>query len=283
MGFPLVKHPEKEWPMRDCPLCRRLNYRRKFRVDNYIVVTCNECGFTFLGNPPPLKEEQALYEHYFHQASLGVYSPDSPDPAIQSVWKINEQRLDWIGRFKDQGRMLDVGCGHGFFLHHARLKGYEVEGVEISVAAAQHISESLDIVVHLHNFDEDLNFSGAFDIICLWHSLEHFREPLLVLEQLWNSLTPGGRIFIEVPNLLSLGFRMSLPGRRWQGGNHPRYHRSFFTADTLMSTLQMTGFYAIQFEKMIYPSGTNIPLQPIKRLLNHLNWDSFLDVTAINE
>jgi 2-polyprenyl-3-methyl-5-hydroxy-6-metoxy-1,4-benzoquinol methylase len=265
--------------MRPCPLCRHNKSYMKFEIDSLRVVSCSQCGFVYVANPPATEKEKELYEKYFEQTTLGNYAADSSDTAIRRAWEMNAWRLAWVKKYVSSGRLLDVGCGRGFFMHHARNEGFEVEGVEISVAAAQYASEQLNLTVLINNLDEELSFERQYDVICLWHSLEHFQQPLAVLNHLWTLCSPNGRIFIEVPNFRSLKFQLALPSKKWRGGNHPRYHRSFFTPSTLGMALSSTGFQQIENGYPSYPGP--FCRSKLKSCLNRLGLDSFLDVTAV--
>ncbi len=256
--------------MRPCPLCNSRNVLLFWKIDAHRLARCRSCGFVYHGNPPALEVEEQNYEAYFAQAE-----PD--EESLRRSAALNQQRLDRIRRFVPFGRLLDVGCGRGFFLAHAQNAGYNVEGVDISLNAARYASEMFGLKVKIGNLEEGLQLDGSYDVITLWHSLEHFQKPLGVLSLLRRHTASGGRLFIEVPNFNGLAFRSAPPSKRWRGGNHPRFHRSFFTSKTLSFALQKAGF-SVQFYDPRYPAQ---PLkQGLKSLLNRFNADSFLNVTA---
>lgn len=279
--FLLKSKPANLMQNRSCPLCHSPHSRLKYFVDAFRIVKCLDCGFVYLDNPFQIKDEQQNYEDYFHSAKLAEYNEISKDENIKQARNINEQRLRLIGKYSPGEKMLDVGCGRGFFLHHAQEKGFHGEGVEISRLAAQYASEHYNLTVHICNLEQELNVDGNFDVITLWHVLEHFQNPRLVLENIRQLLNPGGRIFIEVPNLNSLKFQLSSRKNKWRGGNHPKYHRSFFTRETLDRMLETAGFSTIQNVHMIYNARSSSALYLIKKILNAVRRDSFLDVTAV--
>ena len=266
---------------RPCPLCHFSNSRVKYHVDDFRIVKCNECGFVYLSNPVQIAEESHNYEEYFYSAKLAEYSETSRDENIRQAWNINEQRLRFIGRYVSDGKILDVGCGRGFFLHHAQQEGFVGHGVEISRQAAHYASEHFGLTVHICNLDQEITIDEKFDVITLWHVLEHFQNPRAALENIRRLLNPGGRIFIEVPNLNSLKFKLSSRKNKWRGGNHPKYHRSFFTRETLDRMLKAAGFSTVQNVHMVYKTGSSSLLYLIKKMLNAVHRDSFLDVTAM--
>ena len=266
-----------------CPLCRHATSHLKYTVENFHIVTCRECGFVYLANPVDLAEEQQNYENYFQSANLADYRPQSTDKNIRQAWSINEQRLAWIQRYTKKGKLLDIGCGRGYFLTHAKNQGYHVQGMEISRLAARYASEKFDLMVQIGNIDEDTVLEEEFDIITLWHVLEHFQNPRTVLENVLSMLRPNGRLYIEVPNLYSLKFQLSLPKSRWRGGNHPMYHRSFFARDSLKRIMEISGFDDIKEEHLVYAAQSRRGIYAAKKLLNIFFKDSFLNVTATKQ
>jgi len=266
---------------RHCPSCGKHSSRLKYKVDDFRIVSCKECGFVYLDNPLGLADEPQNYEAYFNSAILDEYGPDSHDNNIKQAWLINEQRLDLIRTFNRGGKLLDVGCGRGFFLHHARQYGFKVRGLEISRLAARFASENYDLRIHICNLDEEMPPEERFDLVTMWHVLEHFQNPRSALEKIYAMLRPGGRLFIEVPNLRSLKFQLSPAAKKWRGGNHPKYHRSFFTRETLAALLNAAGFSSPKALHIAYATSANRSMRVLKKMLNFVYRDSFLDITAI--
>src|SRR5262249_14158800 len=79
----------------------------------------------------------------------------------------------------------------------------------------------------------------SFDVITMWHSLEHVHEPAAVLREARQLLVPGGKVVISVPNIDSLPFRWF--GRHWFGLELPR-RLTHFTPTSLLQMLQRCGF-----------------------------------------
>ncbi len=266
--------------MKPCPLCFHNHSHHKFKVDGFDIVQCLECGFVYLNLIPDEQNERSTYESYFDSADLDDYFKDSDDPHIRQAYLINERRMQWVQSDHPQGRLLDVGCGRGFFLKHALDAGFEVEGIELSHSAAKYASEHFDVEVHVTNLEHERSLNKQYEVITMWHVLEHFYQPVHVLQQVWNLLAPGGTLFVEVPNLNSAKFRLSLPNRRWQGGNHPKFHRSFFTQATLQRALRQSGFVHIRNKSIIYPVHKHPAWLGIKRILHQFDVDSFLQMQA---
>jgi 2-polyprenyl-3-methyl-5-hydroxy-6-metoxy-1,4-benzoquinol methylase len=105
-----------------------------------------------------------------------------------------------------QGHILDVGCSSGEYLARLRSLGWHTSGIELDADAARHAREVLKLDVFTGSAENALpNYpDGSFDVVTMWHVLEHLSEPALVLRQVKRILKPGGRLILEVPNYRSL-------------------------------------------------------------------------------
>lgn len=106
------------------------------------------------------------------------------------------RRLGFTSQVATPGRLLDFGCGDGGFLAAAGSAGWEAVGVEMKPDDAR--TRGLTVVDQVHEA------RGPFDVITLWHALEHVRSPRQTLESLLPLLRPGGHMLIAVPNRSSL-------------------------------------------------------------------------------
>jgi SAM-dependent methyltransferase len=107
------------------------------------------------------------------------------------------------------GRVLDIGCGHGFLLDAFRRRGWEVQGVELSDAAAAYAREVLGIPVHVGPRESWPWAPGSFDAVVMWHVLEHWSDPHEPLRAVSQLLRPGGVLMVGVPNFASLEARVT--------------------------------------------------------------------------
>jgi len=135
------------------------------------------------------------------------------------------------------GRVLDVGCGRGLFLRMLRDCGYDVRGTELSAATAANCDPGIPIDVG--ELRPGMYDPGSFDLICMWHVLEHMRRPDVALQAAWEALAPGGRLLLAVPNFASMQSRLG--GEMWFHLDLPR-HIFQFTPDTLQRLVEDRGF-----------------------------------------
>jgi 2-polyprenyl-3-methyl-5-hydroxy-6-metoxy-1,4-benzoquinol methylase len=165
------------------------------------VVYCRGCGLVFV-NPQPT--EQALRQHHaaselLSQDGWSSYFDHSQEQ-IRELW---EERLNDLQRWK-RGvdlSLLDVGAGYGDFLHYVSRLGWQVSGFEFSRATARVSQQKYGIPLAVGDLFEMPFSDRSFDIITMWHVLEHMREPLPALQCCRELLTPQGILAIEVPNL----------------------------------------------------------------------------------
>jgi len=145
----------------------------------------------------------------------------------------------------DNRRLLDVGCGNGAFLQFAAHLGWAVEGID-NDAAAVAAARAAGLVVAHGSLDELPFAKGSYRHVTLSHVIEHVHEPLKLLKQCFELLVPGGRLWLETPNLGSLGHRAF--GAAWRGLEPPR-HLVLFDRPSLAATIGAAGFSDIEFHE----------------------------------
>jgi len=264
--------------IRPCPNCGSSNRVTKLIEPPFQIVKCSNCALVYLGNPP---DEGVIYERYYESSEPDSrkYRADSDDPSLAELHALNIQRAARIRDIKPSGRLLDVGCGRGNFLATAREHGFDVHGIDISDRAVAYARKEFNLKVDVATLDELARNKNRFDVITLWHVLEHFVDPFKHLLQVRSLLNEGGICVIEVPNLNSLKFRIA--GNKWHGGNHPLYHRTFFSMGTLRNALVKTGFSEVRRLRLTYriPGRSKI-YEGFKAALNIVGMDAFLAFVA---
>lgn len=146
------------------------------------------------------------------------------------------ERLNDLKRFVAGGRLLEIGCSTGEMLAAAS-SSFTVTGVEadernICVARAQGL-ECFDGTLSEARFPNQY-----FDVVALYHVIEHFRSPRIELREMYRVLKPGGLLVIETPNIATIWFQ--LLGARWR--QFIPDHLFFFTPQTITRLCQENGF-----------------------------------------
>jgi 2-polyprenyl-3-methyl-5-hydroxy-6-metoxy-1,4-benzoquinol methylase len=179
----------------------------------FTVVKCRTCGL-MRTNPRPTVE------------TIGFYYPDDYGPYLGTrVQQTNPKRMfdikrslgPWIKSFFHSnttilpllppGRMLEIGCASGAFLHEMACKGWQVQGIEFSNKAAQ-AATRLGYHVHVGSIEAAPSPDEGFDLIVGWMTLEHLHDPIRSLNKLRDWAKPGAYLAISVPNAAALEFRL---------------------------------------------------------------------------
>lgn len=154
------------------------------------ICRCADCGCTF-DNPRPTLEEIGAF--YSQPGKYDLWL--SEEPARDLLWR---RRLKLVRRFVSGGSLLDVGAGTGQFLSLARTY-FDVAGTELSRKAIQ-VARSKYGVELLEGTLNELTFGPRFDVITLFHVLEHVPSPRTTLERCRSLLRDTGFLFVAVPN-----------------------------------------------------------------------------------
>jgi 2-polyprenyl-3-methyl-5-hydroxy-6-metoxy-1,4-benzoquinol methylase len=163
------------------------------------------------------------------------------------------------------GRLLDIGFGDGAFMDKAQAIGWEVTGIDPDPRVVDNaLKRGLDV------YQGDLEIlageKNVFDVITMSHVIEHVHKPMVVLEACHRLLKPGGRLWLETPNINSLG--RSRFKQNWRGLETPR-HLVIFNGQSLCSALDRVGFTDVQNTSQISPcSAVYTMSQRMKEGLN---------------
>jgi SAM-dependent methyltransferase len=199
--------------------------------------------------PPPVRGLRTRLRDGARAAALSSigYPSDDLPPLVTAVgrrWTTKSLlRLATYGNrgFPDYvsgGRALDVGCGNGAFLALLARHGWNVVGVDASPAASR-AAAAQGVEVHVGDLQSAGLAPRSFAYIRMSHSIEHVWDPVDTLRTAYELLEPGGRIFVETPNIGSLLARKC--GTYWYPLETPR-HLWLFDPQTLKRSLSTAGF-----------------------------------------
>jgi len=172
-----------------CPVCGSVE--RAIVDAEASVVRCARCSHRYV-DPRPTQDEIAR----------GYSLPTTYDDWIEAG---SDRDAMWHRRFERvlggtlPGRLLDVGAGIGTFLAIARDRGWQVEGTEVSTTAISKAKEQHDISIMAGPL-EGAAPPGPYNVICLWHVLEHLPDPAGTLDYCRGLLHEDGRLVLAMPN-----------------------------------------------------------------------------------
>ncbi len=241
--------PGVRWDESPCPLCAAADDEPLFEAADptpspgeparrFLVVRCRQCRMVFT-NPRPDADDI----HRFYPADYRPHRPRKPaharkpHPFERLLGRPSAERrgaLPWAG----VGRLLDFGCGGGSFLKRMADHGWDVTGVDNSPTAVQAVTAELGLKAVVGSLPHADLRPSSFEVVTMWHSLEHVHDPLAVLREAYHLLIPGGRLVVACPNIDSWAFRRY--AESWFGLDLPR-HLTHFTPPTLSRMLQTAG------------------------------------------
>jgi 2-polyprenyl-3-methyl-5-hydroxy-6-metoxy-1,4-benzoquinol methylase len=200
-------------------------------IDVFPVQRCLACGFLQTGR---ILQGEALE---------GFYAEDYGGRRLQQGQAINAavnmRAVGSMGLTRPMpGRVLDVGCGYGFFLDLARRAGARVAGVELAKAEAAYARERLGLNVAGSLDELPLDSREGFDLVTLFEVVEHLHEPVEFVGELARLLRPGGVLVIATDNFASLPARVLGDGfPKWI----PHQHVSLFDPASLQALVRAVG------------------------------------------
>jgi 2-polyprenyl-3-methyl-5-hydroxy-6-metoxy-1,4-benzoquinol methylase len=223
-------------------------------------------GFVFCSRIPSQKE---LLEYYNAYNRTDFYSP---------ITKLRyHELLAQFEPFRKTNKILDIGCGSGYFLQEAKAKGWEVYGTEYTDEAMS-IGQNKGInmqkgVLNPGNYSE-----GMFDVITSFEVIEHINNPKEEVGNIYKILRKGGLVYLTTPNFNALE-RFYLKGN-YTVIDYPE-HLSYYTAKTLNYLFTNNGFR----KKKINTTGISLSRLriSIKKMKNIENHEALISATSTDE
>jgi 2-polyprenyl-3-methyl-5-hydroxy-6-metoxy-1,4-benzoquinol methylase len=253
---------------------------KKFRGrGRFSYVQCRECGLVFLH---PALSEQELAQYYPDHVT--VLRTNAEGSALQNArqWLKRAVAEDWYGyatgpgvagkrrfrllrkalglplrpylrqvpRQRPGGRVLDIGCGSGGYLAFLASLGWTCYGIEPGPRSRTYAQEVLGLTVHQGPLESCGFPDSFFDVVTMWHVIEHLANPPATLREVHRMLKPDGVLLLRTPNVDSWEARCFQSN--WYGLDPPR-HLFLFSPDTLRAALGKAGFAVSRLRHQYHP------------------------------
>ncbi len=165
------------------------------------VSKCPVCGLIYLSERPTEASLATMYsDEYYDRIEVGYGGYVDNFSRYRSVFEgLFEQRAVRLERYRGSGRLLELGCAHGFLLDHLRKKGYTVSGVEVSPVASRYARDVLNLDVHTGTLEDGSFSDGEFDVVMMLDVLEHLHRPQETLREVGRVLGKGGVLLVQCP------------------------------------------------------------------------------------
>jgi SAM-dependent methyltransferase len=205
------------------------------------IVRCTSCDFVFAEEDLNEAELFRIYQkNYFFGEEYSDYKTDR-----EVLQKNFELRLKVLLGFVDPTRrrsLFEIGSAYGFFLDLARKHFENVQGIDITEDGVRHCQTELGLnVIHGDLLSTDLG-DKAFDVVCLWDTIEHLRTPNLYLARISEHMPSGALLAVTTGDIDSLNARIKKG--KWRL-IHPPTHLQYFSVATLTKMLEHLGFDVI--------------------------------------
>jgi SAM-dependent methyltransferase len=220
-----------------CPACASATAPRKLYSKNSCdVLQCVQCG---LGHAECAGFDVHGYytANYFSGGHRDGYADYLGSEAV--LRREFARTVQFVRRFRDGGRLLEVGCAYGFFLEEAR-RFYDAAGIEIAQAAATFCRDRGLNVINGIADESNLERCGMVDVIVLLDVIEHLPEPQSTLSLCRRYLNPGGIIVVTTGDFAS--FYARLTGRHWRLMTPPQ-HLWYFTPESMRRLAHSLGLH----------------------------------------
>ena len=238
----------------NCLVCGQNNFKTLFSCKDFVATGedfqlqyCESCSFIFT-NPRPNISEIVKY----YQSDQYISHSGKKKGLIYKIYDIVRdfsirQKLNLIKKYHKSGKLMDLGCGLGYFLNGVKLdKTFDGLGVDISDDAVEYVKNTFGINVKNESELDNLD-KHTFDIITQWHVLEHVHYLNERMQQLHHLLKQDGTMFIAVPNSKSKD--AEIYKEYWDGYDVPR-HLYHFNQKSFSLLMEKHGFKIVEIKPM---------------------------------
>jgi 2-polyprenyl-3-methyl-5-hydroxy-6-metoxy-1,4-benzoquinol methylase len=225
-----------------CPICfiqglsflQAQDYNRRISNEVFSYYKCPSCGLVYLANLP--KDLDRYYP-------ADYYSIPKDKASLLANSTLERYKLELVQQFIKNGHLLEIGPAWGTFAFLAKEAGFNVDVIEMDKPCCDFIQNKLGISV-IQSDDPATALAGlsGYDVIALWHVIEHLSDSFAILKAATEKLLPGGVLVVAAPNPASFQFRVL--GRFWTHLDAPR-HLALIPSDLLIRQTEALGLECV--------------------------------------
>lgn len=242
-----------------CPVCQSPDFKEVLRAKDHTVsgetfgiVHCDRCTHRFTHPVPDAQAIGPYYqsEDYISHSNTSKGLINSLYQRVRKITLRSKRKLVESFAGKSTGSILDIGCGTGAFLGTMKNAGWEVTGLEPDPGARKNALDLWGIEALPGEAFYDLE-EGKYDLVSMWHVLEHVHDLEGYLDKIHRLLKPGGKFIVAVPNYTSWDAQKYGPG--WAAYDVPR-HLYHFSPESMRHLVERKGFTSVDTKRMPFDS-----------------------------
>jgi SAM-dependent methyltransferase len=191
------------------------------------LAACRGCDCLFIDPLPDTKDLAMFYPRHYWSGEAPGFLKSCERTYRRLILRghmssINRAASGVVAKDNRPVRLLDVGCGSGLLIGLLKQQGFDVVGFDSSESAVGVAESETGVKVVTGRGVNDAGFAAAsFDLVTLFHVIEHTADPRGTLDEVRRILQPRGRLLVQVPNIAS--WQSRLCGPRWYGLDVPRH------------------------------------------------------------
>ncbi len=230
-----------------CPLCDRKHLEYAITCTDYAVsgetfrlFHCDDCGFLFTQDAPAEADRGRYYEtpDYISHTDTHKGLIHRMYHCVRRYMLVRKAKLVERVSGLEKGTLLDVGAGTGYFAHAMEKRGWQVNTMEKNAGARAFAKAHF--ALEMDDGDTWERYANtSFDVITLWHVMEHLEHLNETWKELGRLLRTDGALVVAVPNVTSYDARKY--GKRWAAYDVPR-HLWHFSPSTMQQWGAKHGF-----------------------------------------
>jgi SAM-dependent methyltransferase len=178
-----------------CPICDAPS-RPAYWAAEYKMYRCTSCGTAFVHPAPGPDVLRAFYDR-FHQSDSAGGCYDQFEARMQSDFPAKVRLVRQAMSAGAAGRVLDVGCGKGFFVKACADAGLDAGGIDLSESGVHYARQTLGVRATCGDLHDLAGTLGEYDIVTFWATIEHLPDPVGTLRDIARVLRPGGTLLCD--------------------------------------------------------------------------------------
>jgi len=244
-----------------CPVCKSTSPTHSWSYKEYNIYQCHSCGLEFIY---PMTEAPVDFYQENYGETIKATLVDNIHPGFRFILrKVVESSQKYLN--SNQRSAIDVGCGPGYMLAQLKKLGFDEYGIDFNPDVIKVATEHFHVKAEVAKIQDLVAVNKHFDIALLIHVLEHVEDPIGLLKDIHQLLTPNSILFIESPNATRFSLIHSLKkGTLVNKHEYPPQHLTFWSPSSLYKTLELAGYQVLECNAL--PFGEH---DQIKFFLTH--------------